>query len=242
MANCGQRHLGALPSRLRQKGGSASLDPPPPRRHNAVTARNSATQDPLLKKCKRPNSDGHGTTGGGVAIDSVRTMGFFWVQTLAGWQSPLTRRHSREFSESDIRAAQCYDCPTAQCGSGHDTEVGQAESETRRCSAKCHSPRFTPGFLEQVYTVLGGGLIVFLSSQALKQPKLGLQRWHLKGRPRPQQHVFFVQMHRFEQYSGLGSHPIALYFGKVRTYSGGRCQWCLVWLFGGGGGGAALGF
>ena len=23
-----------------------------------------------------------------------------------------------------IRAVQCYDCPTAQCGSGHDTELG----------------------------------------------------------------------------------------------------------------------
>jgi hypothetical protein len=46
---------------------------------------------------------------------------FFLFHTLAGWQSPLTRpQYSREFMESGITAVQCYDCPTAQCGSGHD--------------------------------------------------------------------------------------------------------------------------
>ena len=33
---------------------------------------------------------------------------FFLVRTLASWQSPLTRRYSIEFSESSIRAFQCY--------------------------------------------------------------------------------------------------------------------------------------
>ena len=39
----------------------------------------------------------------------------FLVQTLT---SPLTRRYLRELSESGIRAVQCYDRPTVQCGSG----------------------------------------------------------------------------------------------------------------------------
>ena len=47
----------------------------------------------------------------------------FLAQTLASWQSSRTRWYSREFSESGIRAVQCYDCPTAQCGSGHHMEV-----------------------------------------------------------------------------------------------------------------------
>ena len=65
---------------------------------------------------------------------------FFWrVQTWVSWQSPVTRWYSRELAESGIRAAQCYDCPTAQCGGGHDTEVGQAESETIKCSGNCHA-------------------------------------------------------------------------------------------------------
>ena len=41
---------------------------------------------------------------------------FFPVQTLVSWQSPRTRWHLREFSESGN-----FECPTAQCGSGHDT-------------------------------------------------------------------------------------------------------------------------
>ena len=45
---------------------------------------------------------------------------FFLVQTWVSWQSPLPRWYSREFSELGIRAVHCYDCPTAQCGSGHD--------------------------------------------------------------------------------------------------------------------------
>ena len=69
---------------------------------------------------------------------------FFWllvlVQTLAGWQSlrpwqsPLTTQYSGEFSESGISAVQCYDCLGAQSGSGHDTQVGRAKSETRHTS------------------------------------------------------------------------------------------------------------
>ena len=46
---------------------------------------------------------------------------FFLIQTWVSWQSPLTRWYSRELSESGIRAVLCYDCPTAQCGSRHDT-------------------------------------------------------------------------------------------------------------------------
>ena len=45
---------------------------------------------------------------------------FLLVQTLVSWQIPLTRQYSRDFSESGIRAFQCCDCPTAQCGSRHD--------------------------------------------------------------------------------------------------------------------------
>ena len=63
------------------------------------------------------------------------------VQTWESWQSPLTRRYSRELSESGIRAVQCYDCPTAPCGSGHGTQVGQAKSETIKCSGNCHARR-----------------------------------------------------------------------------------------------------
>ena len=59
--------------------------------------------------------------------------GMRWA-SWASWQSPLTRRYSREPSESAIRAVQCCDCPTAPCGSRHDTEVGRAKSEIRRCS------------------------------------------------------------------------------------------------------------
>ena len=40
-------------------------------------------------------------------------------QTWGSRQSPLGRRYSRELSQSGIRAARCYDCPTAPCGSGH---------------------------------------------------------------------------------------------------------------------------
>ena len=55
---------------------------------------------------------------------------FVLVQTLASWQSPLTRQYLREFSESGIRAAQGYDCPAAQwCRSRRDTEVGHSKSE-----------------------------------------------------------------------------------------------------------------
>ena len=56
---------------------------------------------------------------------AVGRKGFFWggggVQAKASWQSLLTRRHSRNLSESRIRAVRCYDCPTRRCGSGHDT-------------------------------------------------------------------------------------------------------------------------
>ena len=33
-------------------------------------------------------------------------------------RSSLTRRHSKNLSESRIRAVQCYDCPRRRCGSG----------------------------------------------------------------------------------------------------------------------------
>ena len=35
----------------------------------------------------------------------------FLVQTSVSWQIPLTKRYSRELSESGIRAVQCYDVP-----------------------------------------------------------------------------------------------------------------------------------
>ena len=69
---------------------------------------------------------------------------------LASWQNPHTRRYSREFSESGIRAVQCYDRPTAQCGGGHDKEVGRAKSETRRSSRNCHARRHPTVLLEHV--------------------------------------------------------------------------------------------
>ena len=52
---------------------------------------------------------------------SKRSIEFFLLRTCISWQRPLTERHSRELSESGIRAVQCYDCPTAHRGSGHDT-------------------------------------------------------------------------------------------------------------------------
>ena len=63
----------------------------------------------------------------------------FLVPTLASCQSPLTTRCSRDFSEPGIRAVQCYDCPTIQCGSRHDTWVGGAKSEARGCSGSCRT-------------------------------------------------------------------------------------------------------
>ena len=51
------------------------------------------------------------------------------ARTLGSWQSPLTRRYSREFSESGVRTVQCYGCPTAPCGSGHNTWTGRATGE-----------------------------------------------------------------------------------------------------------------
>ena len=47
-----------------------------------------------------------------------------------------------------IRAIQCYNCPTAQCGSGHDMKVGRAKSEARRCSGNCHARRHPKVLLE----------------------------------------------------------------------------------------------
>ena len=45
---------------------------------------------------------------------------FVWDQTLVSWQTPLTGWYSREFLESGIRSVECSDCPTAQCGGGHE--------------------------------------------------------------------------------------------------------------------------
>ena len=82
---------------------------------------------------------------------NVRTFSvFFFSQALADWQSPLAKRYLRELSKSGIRAVQCYDCPTAQRGGGHDPEVGEAKSETRRCSGNCHARRHPKALLEHV--------------------------------------------------------------------------------------------
>ena len=74
----------------------------------------------------------------------------FLGQTVAIRQSPVTRRDSREFSESGIRAVQGCDCPTAPCGGGHDTHVGHATSETRRGSGNCHARRRPKALLGHV--------------------------------------------------------------------------------------------
>ena len=49
-------------------------------------------------------------------------MHFGGVPATASWQSPLTRRHSSNLSESRFRAVQCYDYRTKRCGSRHDTQ------------------------------------------------------------------------------------------------------------------------
>jgi hypothetical protein len=67
---------------------------------------------------QRSEQNGKSTT---TRPSTTRHSYFFFLQTSASWQSPLTKRYSREFTESGIRAVQCYDCPTAQCGSGRDT-------------------------------------------------------------------------------------------------------------------------
>ena len=36
------------------------------------------------------------------------------VRAMASWRSLLTTTHSRNLSESRIRAVQCYECPTKQ--------------------------------------------------------------------------------------------------------------------------------
>ena len=43
------------------------------------------------------------------------------VQAMISCRSSLTRRHSRNLSESRIRAAQCYGYAIRRCGSGHNT-------------------------------------------------------------------------------------------------------------------------
>ena len=45
---------------------------------------------------------------------------------------------------------QCYNCPTAPCGSRHDTQGGRAESETRGCSGNCQARRHPKVLLEHI--------------------------------------------------------------------------------------------
>ena len=70
------------------------------------------------------------------------------VQAMASWRSPLTRRHWINLSESRIKAVQCYDCPMKRCGSGHNMQWRQAESDTRKCSGNCHARRHPCVLLE----------------------------------------------------------------------------------------------
>jgi hypothetical protein len=57
----------------------------------------------------------------GVNNNSSGTTVFFWrgVQAMASWRSLLTMRHSRNLSESRIRAVQCYDCPAIRAAVQH---------------------------------------------------------------------------------------------------------------------------
>ena len=60
-----------------------------------------------------------------------KTLGGGGVPGMAGWRSPLTRKHSRNLSESRIRAVQCYDCPTKGDAVADITDA-------RKCSGNCH--------------------------------------------------------------------------------------------------------
>ena len=66
-----------------------------------------APADPAAAVTYRASRVHYFLGGGGQAMISCRSL--------------LIRRHSRNLSESRIRAIQCYDCPTRQCGSGHHT-------------------------------------------------------------------------------------------------------------------------
>ena len=119
--------------------------------------------------------------GAGLSRPVSSSVGsfFFLVQTLASWQSPLTRWDSGDLSESGIRTVQCYDCPTAQCSSGHGTLVGQAKSETRRCSGNCHARRHPRVLREHVkHCGLGraSGLHCTAPAVVLKPP-VPVLRW-----------------------------------------------------------------
>ena len=89
-----------------------------------------------------------------IKCSTIPHSGFlFWGSDLRKLTKPLyqtTRRYSRHFLESGITAVQCYDCPTAPCGSGYDTQVGRAKSDTRRCSGKCHTRRHPKVLLEHI--------------------------------------------------------------------------------------------
>ena len=52
---------------------------------------------------------------------AVGLLFYFLGQAMISCRSLLIRRHSRNLSESRIRAVRCYDCPTRRCGSGHHT-------------------------------------------------------------------------------------------------------------------------
>ena len=75
----------------------------------------------------RDGGRGRGTGGRNVSyatrgkkeVPSFSSVAFFFVvQTWVSWQSPLTRRYSREFSGSGNRAVQCYNgCTRAGCTS-----------------------------------------------------------------------------------------------------------------------------
>ena len=45
---------------------------------------------------------------------------FFSAPAMASWRARLTRKHSKNLSESRIRGVQCYNCPTRRCSSGHN--------------------------------------------------------------------------------------------------------------------------
>jgi hypothetical protein len=75
----------------------------------------------------------------------------FWSRALnifffgfGPWQAG--RRYSREFSESGIRAFQCYVVPQLSVVA----QVGRAESETRRCSGNCHARRHPKVLLDHI--------------------------------------------------------------------------------------------
>ena len=84
----------------------------------------------LMLPCLLCSNSGAPSLGNAIALcahcvhvwQNPTDITFFWGQAMMSCRSLLITRHSRNLSESRIRAAQCYDCPTKRCDRGHYTQ------------------------------------------------------------------------------------------------------------------------